>query len=1440
MKIKTLLSLIFVVSLLTVTAQAQDPGVPDTIIFVVAQGPDANAGQMHVQIDAYVYSDETLVGASGGYYWDNPFMQMDSAVKAPLFDNGFDLIASVYEDDDINTTNANQRFVLGGASLFSNIPGDAGGRRLWASYYFTLSNWTVNDSIVIDSLTFSAGTSWLMVADGQITFEPIWGGKLVIYDPNRPSGANLVVTPQVLNFTAVEGGANPDSQTFAISSDGESLDFALFKTAGWLALSPTAGMTDAEVTVSVDISGLGAGSYLDTIVINSEGAQNAPQYVVVNLTVTAAPKYLAVTPDTLYFNAVEGGANPDTASFTVSETGGGAISFTLTIDTGWVHLSAYDGTTPQNIVVFIDISGMTAGDYFDSVLVASGEAENSPIFEYISLSVAPPENNPPVLDSIGPKVTNEMEELAFTVTASDPDGTIPALSAVNLPDGANFTDSANGTGFFSWTPTYDQAGTYYVTFIASDGSLADSEVVEIVVGNVNRPPEVVQPPDTTIDECAELVMAITATDPDGDSLVMTMEPLTANMAFVDSGNGLGVFVFTPDTTQAGVYPLNVYVFDGIDTTIVMFTVTVEECEIPPECVDMILSDTVFYFVDTLGGWDKNGSAAEAQELDITSSGDNFCFIIYPYTDTMATWLTLSDTAGCTPATITLMANGQGMEAGTYQNTFAVLGDSTVCDPNPQFFTVILEVVDTTTPPPPGDTLTVATVPGVPGAQVVVPVEFTNSCNLSNLFVILGWDSEYLTLDSVSFADSRVADYPIIFDTIDNVMRKVVLGAANDGTVDNVTPGTGNFANMYFSIDMNAIPGFYEIDLYTLIGNATVPPLGNPTFVIDCGEGEEAIVPEFIPGGVVIDSVGNYVCGYVVDPDGNPIPGATVELWADFPYGAAEMTTASDSTGAFAFADFTVVPFDLYAYHEGYYPGLVEELNFGENGIMIVLTPVEDVYPTNEWVNFYCDANTYMGEPLPVGSVIDAYDPDGVHCGTFYVTEAGKYGFMPVYRDDPYMDGDQGAEPGDIITFYVNGVEALPSGDRTWTENGDAHEVCLEAGMTITKTCDLVEGWNLVSWNVDQESDYITEALASISDCIEVVLGFEQGGLTYDPELPEFSTLWYVDHLSGYWIKTNCDVTLEITGAPVPVSTPIPVTTGWNLVSYLPDFDLPTPEALATIHDNLTVALGYDGEGLTYQPGEDPYNTLNTLSPCHGYWVKVTQDGDLVYPSAGPAVTVVQKGNQRQPLGTALLDVTPTTRWMNLYSRHLTLDGETVEAGATIAAYTLDGVKIGSFTMNSDGKFGFMPVYADDNATPTIEGVTPGEQFYLTVNGVKTKEVFTWTQTGDKVEVGALTAKTSSDETLPEGYSLHQNYPNPFNPSTNISFTMPSTGTARIEIFNILGKLVAVPFDGVAQAGLNEIVWDGKNSAGENVASGIYFYRLTADNYSETRKMTLLK
>jgi hypothetical protein len=94
--------------------------------------------------------------------------------------------------------------------------------------------------------------------------------------------------------------------------------------------------------------------------------------------------------------------------------------------------------------------------------------------------------------------------------------------------------------------------------------------------------------------------------------------------------------------------------------------------------------------------------------------------------------------------------------------------------------------------------------------------------------------------------------------------------------------------------------------------------------------------------------------------------------------------------------------------------------------------------------------------------------------------------------------------------------------------------------------------------------------------------------------------------------------------------------------------------------------------------------------------------------------------------------------------------------------------------------------------------------------------------------------------LPAKISLNQNYPNPFNPQTQIQFGIPEQRFVTLEIFNILGQQVARPLAESKPAGYYSIIWNGQTDDGVAVPSGVYFYRLTADDFIQTKKMIMLK
>ena len=150
------------------------------------------------------------------------------------------------------------------------------------------------------------------------------------------------------------------------------------------------------------------------------------------------------------------------------------------------------------------------------------------------------------------------------------------------------------------------------------------------------------------------------------------------------------------------------------------------------------------------------------------------------------------------------------------------------------------------------------------------------------------------------------------------------------------------------------------------------------------------------------------------------------------------------------------------------------------------------------------------------------------------------------------------------------------------------------------------------------------------------------------------------------------------------------------------------------------------------------------------------------------------------------------------------------------------------------------------------------------DGAAPADTATWTYTTDNVAVGAglptfiivgVTDDDSSavhvdevwynetptgmgisdDAPIASSYELGQNYPNPSNPTTHIRFNIPETGNTKLTVFNIMGEAVANLVDGVVPAGGHTVSWNAAN-----MPTGVYFYRMESGNFSQTRKLLLVK
>jgi len=167
------------------------------------------------------------------------------------------------------------------------------------------------------------------------------------------------------------------------------------------------------------------------------------------------------------------------------------------------------------------------------------------------------------------------------------------------------------------------------------------------------------------------------------------------------------------------------------------------------------------------------------------------------------------------------------------------------------------------------------------------------------------------------------------------------------------------------------------------------------------------------------------------------------------------------------------------------------------------------------------------------------------------------------------------------------------------------------------------------------------------------------------------------------------------------------------------------------------------------------------------------------------------------------------------NEHIFLDVPLV-AGDNLLDYNVPG---GSLSEKVFARFRFCTFkgLAEQGMAP--DGEVEDYRLYLTVTGLE----------------------IDAESQIPESYALLQNYPNPFNPQTTIEFHLPQPGEARLSLYDIQGREVRRLLQGNVAAGRHNMVWNGRDTSGKLVPSGVYFYRLTVkDGGVFVKKMLLLK
>ncbi|MBI1804845.1 MAG: T9SS type A sorting domain-containing protein [Ignavibacteriae bacterium] len=374
---------------------------------------------------------------------------------------------------------------------------------------------------------------------------------------------------------------------------------------------------------------------------------------------------------------------------------------------------------------------------------------------------------------------------------------------------------------------------------------------------------------------------------------------------------------------------------------------------------------------------------------------------------------------------------------------------------------------------------------------------------------------------------------------------------------------------------------------------------------------------------------------------------------------------------------------------------------------------------------------------------------------------------------------------------------------------------------------LAAGWNLVSVPVLYADYSTTNVYPNASSSAFAYQG------AYNP-------VNVLEPGDGYWLQFGAGLNIGHIGPPI-TSLAVQVNQDWNIIG-----SLSTPVDVNTITsspENIIVSryFGYEG---TYQ-------IVNTLQPGNAYWVKVSQDGQLMLSSPNShevrssrrsqqdklgysSISFENNGGKRQTLFFTTRSIAPVD--LNRYEL------PPIPPTAAFDVRYSSGRIIATSESNTQSNFPILISSASYPITINWRGRQFVEKAALIIDGVKHPIIgngsLTLSGMSEKIQ---LELSPSTIIQSPQEFALDQNYPNPFNPSTVIRYSLPVESRVTLRVFDLLGREVGTLIDQIQDAGFKQVEWDANG-----VPSGVYVYRIeateaaTAKSYRSIKKMVLLR
>jgi hypothetical protein len=464
---------------------------------------------------------------------------------------------------------------------------------------------------------------------------------------------------------------------------------------------------------------------------------------------------------------------------------------------------------------------------------------------------------------------------------------------------------------------------------------------------------------------------------------------------------------------------------------------------------------------------------------------------------------------------------------------------------------------------------------------------------------------------------------------------------------------------------------------------------------------------------------------------------------------------------------------------------------------------------------------------PVFSDITEFSVDD-GSGPMLVRRDGKHSYSNVPGEDSLYGrtilkvGDQLASLTGVLYYSFNRWKIVP---RT---NADIVPIRIP----------IAAGWNMVSSPTITTQDSVQQVFpTSLFD-----YGFSFDGAA------GYQRKYNMETGRGYWAKFGGPATVYPPGAFLRDDT-VAVEAGWNLVGSLSS-SLDTA-AINTNPPGITASLWFGFSG--------GYSAAAKLEPGKAYWMKASSAGVLYFSSTASEPSMFMR------FGSDIASLNTMTISDALGNSQTLYFGVDTEGRIAVSRFAMpppppqgafdarfESVDGGSMLRTISGateraEFG-IALSSDADPLTVAWNISQPSARYTLAQGTGAPKAMnaTGSMKITSRNTNRLVLGATADATVPKEFALDQNYPNPFNPSTTLRYAVPVNAPVTLKIYNILGQEVATLVNEVQAPGIHTVIWNGTNSLGRSVGSGVYFSRLQAPKaggigeFVQVRKMMLIK